>query len=158
MSPSITINPEHVEAIKALVAQAPFPAHMAMRLTAMDLDTCVVELAADKRHLQPYGILHGGVLATLLDTATFWSAYMRIPESAGLVNVDLKLNYLASVSGGLLTCEGRCVRPGRTISYAEAWVRDADGQLLAHGTSSLLAMPGKGLSLGVPKFLHPETP
>ena len=41
-------------------------------------------------HLQAYGIVHGGVLATLIDTATFWSVYLRIPEDAGLVNIDLK--------------------------------------------------------------------
>ena len=41
----------------------------------------------------------------------------------------------------------------RQISYAEASVYDAGGELIAHGTSTLMALPGKGLKLGVAKFL-----
>jgi len=70
-----------------------------------------------------------------------------------MVNVDLKLNYLKAVSQGRLRAEGRCLRAGRVISYAEASVFDAAGELVAHGTSTLMALPGKGLKLGLPKFL-----
>ena len=42
---------------------------------------------------------------------------------------------------------------GRQISYTEAAVRDDKGELVAHGTSTLMALPGKGLQLGVPKFI-----
>ena len=93
------------------------------------------------------------VIATLIDTATFWAAFAGLPEDAGLVNVDLKLNYLAPVSQGLLVAEGRCIRSGRTIAYAEASVRTADGELLAHGTSTLMTLPGKGIRLPVAKFI-----
>ena len=147
-------NPEHVERIKQMVGAAPFPSHMKMTLTELEVDACMVEIGLERCHLQPYGIVHGGVIATLLDTATFWAAYLRIPEDSGMVNVDLKLNYLAAVREGRLRCEGRCVRPGKTISYCEAWVRGPDDTLIAHGTSSLLALPGKGLGADAPKFLN----
>ncbi|HEY5780770.1 MAG TPA: PaaI family thioesterase, partial [Lysobacter sp.] len=75
------------------------------------------------------------------------------PEDAGLVNVDLKLNYLKAVTGGHLRAEGRCLRAGRQISYTEASVLDESGELVAHGTSTLMALPGKGLKLGIAKFL-----
>ena len=101
----------------------------------------------------PAGIVHGGVIATLIDTATFWAGFLRLPEDDGLVNVDLKLNYLKSVISGRLTARGVCMRPGRTISYAEAKVVDEKGDLVAHGTSSLMTLPGKGMATGVPKFL-----
>jgi len=65
---------------------------MSMKLISIAIDRASVELKTARCHLQPYGNVHGGVVATLIDTATFWSAFMRIPEDAGLVNIDLKLN------------------------------------------------------------------
>lgn len=147
------INPEYVAAVLELVNHSPFPSHIAFRLTAMDFDTARVELDVLPEHLQPFGIVHGGVLATLLDTATFWAGFMRLPQDHGLVNVDLKLNYLKALSSGRLVAEGRCLRAGRSLSYAEAAVRDERGELLAHGTSTLMALPGKGLDIAQSKFL-----
>jgi hypothetical protein len=45
------------------------------------------------------------------------------------------------------------IRSGKSISYAEARVLDGDGALLAHGTSTLMTLPGKGLKISAPKFL-----
>ncbi|OPX18798.1 MAG: hypothetical protein BZ151_12660 [Desulfobacca sp. 4484_104] len=84
---------------------SPFPHHMRMRLISVSRDQAKVELATEVCHLQPYGIVHGGVMATLIDTATFWAAFARLPEDAGLVNVDLKLNYLKPVKTGLLSAD-----------------------------------------------------
>ena len=103
--------------------------------------------------LQAFGIVHGGVLATLVDTATFWAVFLRLPDGCGLVNIDLKLNYLKPALNGKLTAEGRAIRSGRTISYAEANVLDEDGQLIVHGTSTLMSMPGKGLPVSTKKFI-----
>ncbi len=81
---------------------------------------------------------------------------MRIPEDTGLVNVDLKLNYLKSVSSGLLRAEGLAIRSGKSISYAEARVFNVDGELLAHGTSTLMSLPNNGLKTKSIKFLEPK--
>ena len=126
---------------------------MSMKLVSIEFDRATLELQTARCHLQPYGHVHGGVLATLIDTATFWSVFMRIPEDAGLVNVDLKLNYLKPVEKGLLRAEGFAIRSGKSISYAESKVRDIDGALVAHGTSTLMILPGKGLGGNIKKFL-----
>ncbi|MDD3762453.1 MAG: PaaI family thioesterase [Nevskiales bacterium] len=148
-----TINPEYVARLIDAVNTGDFPSHVDFKLRAVDYDSCRVELDIAQKHFQPLGIVHGGVMATMIDTATFWAGFMRLPEDAGLVNVDLKLNYLKAVVGGRLIAEGRCLRPGRQISYTEASVRNEHGELVAHGTSTLMALPGKGMKLGVPKFL-----
>ena len=147
-------NPAYIQALQESVRTAPYPALIGMRLAAIGFESCRIELDLAKHHLQPFGIIHGGVLATLIDTATFWAGFLRLPEEAGMVNVDLKLNYLEAVSKGHLRAEGRCMRSGRQISYAEASVYDDAGALVAHGTSTLMALPGKGLKLGVRKFLE----
>jgi uncharacterized protein (TIGR00369 family) len=139
-----------------MVNSCPFFVHMGYELTDFDYDRCQVALPVQRQHLQPFQIAHGGVFAALIDTATFWAAYMRIPQDAGMVNVDLKLNYLKAVSTGHLTATGKCLRPGRQVCYSEASIFDADGQLVAHGTSTLLVMPGKGLSVPHAKFIEAE--
>lgn len=147
------LNPHYLERLYHAVNTSPFPDHLGFRLASMWADGARVELDIQRRHLQPFGIVHGGVIATLIDTATFWAAFAVIPEDAGLVNVDLKLNYLEAATGGTLVAEGVLVRPGRSISYAEARVKDQRGVLVAHGTSSLMTLPGKGIALGAPKYL-----
>ncbi len=148
-------NPDYIQALRKVVNTSPYPSHMQMRLASIDLDKAMIEMDLGRCHLQPYGLVHGGVLATLIDTATFWAVYMRIPEDAALVNVDLKLNYLKAVAEGRLEAEGLAIRSGKSISYAEARVTDADGGLIAHGTSTLMILTGKrkGLTGDIPKFL-----
>ena len=149
----MTPNPAYIAAIQASVHAAPFPDLIGLRIAELEFDRCRIELELGHRHMQPFGIVHGGVLASLIDTATFWAAFLRLPEDVGLVNVDLKLNYLKAVAHGHLRAEGHCLRAGRQLSYTEASVFDAAGELVAHGTSTLMALPGKGLQLGIPKFL-----
>ena len=146
-------NPAYVKAVQDVVHGAPYPALIGMTIAALDFDRCRIELTLRNDHMQPFGIVHGGVIATLIDTATFWAAFMRLPQDAGLVNVDLKLNYLKTVVSGHLRAEGECLRAGRQISYTVASVYDDNGDLVAHGTSTMMALPGKGLKIGVPKFL-----
>jgi uncharacterized protein (TIGR00369 family) len=136
-----------------VVNTSPFPEHMSMRLVSIAPDRATMELAVARCHLQAFGILHGGVFATLIDTATFWAVFLRIPEDAGLVNVDLKLNYLEPVEGGVLRAEGSAIRSGRSVSYAESRVLGAGGNLVAHGTSTLMILPGKGLRMKHRKFI-----
>ncbi|MEM9387749.1 MAG: PaaI family thioesterase [Pseudomonadota bacterium] len=148
------INPAYVTAVKESVRHAAYPALMSMTIADIDQEGCVIALAGQEKHLQPFGIIHGGVIATLIDTATFWAVFLSLPSAQdGLVNVDLKLNYLSSVTGGELRATGRKVRMGRTIGYSEAHVHDDKGRLIAHGTSTLMVLPGKGLDLGVPREL-----
>jgi uncharacterized protein (TIGR00369 family) len=146
-------NPAYMKELIDVVNRSPYPVHMRMKLTSIGLDTATIELNLGVCHLQPYGIVHGGVLATLIDTATFWSVYMRIPEGDGLVNVDLKLNYLLPVDQGILRAEGKAIRSGKSIGYAESKVFNEKEELVAHGTSTLLTLPGKGLKMRHQKFI-----
>lgn len=153
----MTPNPAYIEALQHSVRTAPYPSLIGMALTSIEFNRCRIELDLAERHLQPFGIVHGGVIATLLDTATFWAGFLALPEDCGMVNVDLKLTYLKAVSHGRLRADGECLRAGRQLSYTEASVFDAEGALIARAASSLMALPGKGLKLGVPKFLESLT-
>ena len=146
-------NEAYIKKLIEKVNTSPFPRHLRMKLVSISFDQATVKLETGQCHLQPFGIVHGGVMATLIDTATFWAAFLRLPEDTGLVNTDLKLNYLKSIASGTMTAEGRCIRTGRSINYAEASVMDKEGNLIAHGTSTLMVLPGKGIRLDAKKFL-----
>jgi uncharacterized protein (TIGR00369 family) len=109
-------NPAYIEELKMIVKKSPYPKHMGMSLDNIGIDRANIVLNIADYHLQPFGIVHGGVISTLIDTATFWAAFLRLPEDTGLVNVDLKLNYLCSVSKGKLTAKGSCLHQGPITS------------------------------------------
>ena len=90
---------------------------------------------------QPAGILHGGVIATIVDTAVAQSILLT-PEfleaqqqGARMVSVDLRIKYVRPISEGFIECEARTPRVGRTISHATAVVTNADGKEVATGDS-----------------------
>jgi uncharacterized protein (TIGR00369 family) len=91
-------------------------------------------------HYNPLGTVHGGVLATLLDTAAGCSVHSSLPAGVGYTSLDLTTKFLrpVTVDSGVLRCEGSVISRGRTIALAEARLTDASGRLVAHATSSCL--------------------
>jgi uncharacterized protein (TIGR00369 family) len=111
----------------------------------------ILEIDLSEKHLQPFGMVHGGVFASIVDAAAFWALFYDIEDqNAGATTVDLKLNYLAPAASGKLIAKGRQIKLGKTLGYAEAEVTDADGKILAHGTSTLIILAGKGLDTDPP--------
>ena len=144
-------NPQYRERLFALIDGAPFVRHMGMRITDIAWGRAAFELTPADFRLQPFGVIHGGNVATLIDSATFWACYLAMDsDDDGLASVDLKLNYLAPARVEALRCEGTLIKAGKTLSYAQAEVRAADGRLLAHGTSTLMRLPGLGVKMGIP--------
>jgi uncharacterized protein (TIGR00369 family) len=144
-------NPQYRERLFAQINDAPFVRHIGMRITDLAWGRAMFEMTAAEFRLQPFGVVHGGNIATLIDTATFWACFLSIDsDEDGLTSVDLKLNYLAPARVEALRCTGKLIRTGKTISYAEAEVITADNRLIAHGTSTLMRLPGLGVKLGIP--------
>ena len=146
-----TFNPAYRERLFALIDGAPFVRHMGMRITDLAWGRAAFEMVPAEYRMQPFGVVHGGNIATLIDTATFWACYLSMgSDDDGLATVDLKLNYLAPARVEPLRCTGTLIKAGKTLSYAEAEVRGGDDRLLAHGTSTLMRLPGLGVKLGIP--------
>ena len=144
-------NPQYRERLFAQINDAPFVRHMGMRITDLGWGRATVELTASEFRLQPFGVIHGGNIATLIDTATFWACFLSMDsDEDGLTSVDLKLNYLAPARVETLRCTGTLIKAGKTIFYAEAEVLTADNRLIAHGTSTLMRLPGLGVKFGIP--------
>ncbi len=129
-----------------------------MKLMDVGVGYASLEIDLAKKHLQPFGMVHGGVFASIIDAAAFWSVYFGVEDpAAGLTTVDLKLNYLAPAASGKLLARGRQIRVGRTLGYAEAQVIDPSDTVLAHGTSTVIILPGKAIDANPPlppKFIE----
>jgi uncharacterized protein (TIGR00369 family) len=59
----------------------------------------------------------------------------------GLTTVEIKVNYLAPVQKGKLVVKGRCIKIGRTLALGEAYISSAEGNLIAHGTATMMIVP-----------------
>lgn len=95
--------------------------------------TCTVTLELEDKHLNRHGILHGGMVATLLDVVCGNTAshYFDPIDHAPLVTVSLNLNYVAAARAGTVTATARPAGGGKSIAYINGELRDAEGQMLA---------------------------
>ena len=91
-------------------------------------------------HYNPLGTVHGGVLATLLDTATGCAVHSTLPRGFGYTSIDLSTKFLkpVTVASGMLRCVGTVISKGRRTALAEARLTDAAGRLVATAQSSCL--------------------
>jgi uncharacterized protein (TIGR00369 family) len=141
-----TLNPEYIKRIKKIVSGSPYFELLSMKLVDAGAGYSLLEIDLTKKHLQPFGMVHGGVFSSIIDAAAFWAIYPGIEDpAAGMTTVDLKLNYLAPAKAGKLIARGRQIKLGRTLGYAEARIVDQDEKVLAHGTSTVIILPGKAL-------------
>jgi acyl-CoA thioesterase len=87
--------------------------------------------------------VHGGVLATLMDTAMGSAVYTRLGDGWYYTTLELKANFIRSVQigGKRLTCAGQTIHVGRRTATAEARITDPRGALIAHATSTCMIFP-----------------
>ncbi len=88
----------------------------------------------------PIGTLHGGWYTTLLDTALGSAVQSHLPAGRGQTTLELKVNFVRAVKldGRPVRCECRSRHVGRRTGTAEGDIVDADGKLLAHGSTTCL--------------------
>jgi uncharacterized protein (TIGR00369 family) len=91
-------------------------------------------------HYNPLGSMHGGVIATLLDSAAACTVHSTLPAGIGYTSLDLNVKFLrpVTIATGRLTCTGAVLQSGRRTALAESRLTDAKGRLLAHATSTCL--------------------
>ena len=58
-----------------------------------------------------------------------------------LISMEIKVNYLAPVQKGKVVAKGRCIKMGRTLALGEAYINSAEGNLIAHGTATMMIIP-----------------
>ena len=92
----------------------------------------------------PIGSVHGGVMATLLDSAMGCAVHSTLDQGVAYTTVDLQVTFVRPITSdtGAVQVEGRVIHAGSRIATAEGRITDADGRLYAHGTTTCLVMRG----------------
>jgi uncharacterized protein (TIGR00369 family) len=140
------LNPDYLSAVLNLVNNSPYFRLLSMKILELSPGRALMETVVEEKHIQAFGFVHGGALASIIDTAAFWSAFCDLDENTGITTVDLKLNYLAPVKQGKLIAYGKRLKMGKTLGLGEAEILSEDGKLIAQGTSTLIVLPGFGFA------------
>ena len=134
------LNPRYLQAVYDQLNTCPYFSLLSMEIKTLVWGECRIEVAVQEKHLQPFGMVHGGVFSSLIDAAAYWAVYSKIEEGIGMTTVEMKLNYLAPASEGVMIAKGRKIRVGKTLCLGEAMIENETGMLLAHGTATLMIL------------------
>jgi uncharacterized protein (TIGR00369 family) len=136
--------------LRACVA-GELPAPPILKLTGGTLEEvgpghAVVSLEPGEEHYNPIGSVHGGVLATFLDSAAGCAVHTTLDAGTGYTSLDLSIKFLrpVMVETGKIRAVGSVLNRGRRTALAEARLYDSADRLLAHATSSCLIFSATG--------------
>lgn len=135
---------EHLRAIAAgELPGAPIAALFGTRLVVVEPGRVVFSCTPDESAYNPIGVVHGGLVCTLLDSVIGCAVQTTLPTGVGYTSTSLTINYLRAVTveSGELLAEGTVTKPGRRVAFADGVVRDASGRLVATATGSCLVFP-----------------
>lgn len=118
---------------RARVAKTPLFDLIGLELDDTSLDFARVSIEAKPDLANPDGITHGGMHATLVDTAVAQAIITTLKPGFGIVTVEMDVKYFKPIAKGRLIAEGRIVRKGRRIVHGEVDLRDDAGNLLGKG-------------------------
>ena len=93
----------------------------------------------DESAYNPIGMIHGGLLCTLLDFAAGAAVHTQLPAAVGFSSIEIKVSYLKALraDSGDIDVHGRALQVGRRVAFAEAHARNPAGELVGHATSSI---------------------
>jgi uncharacterized protein (TIGR00369 family) len=127
------ITPEVEQKIRDRFETNHFPRLLGIEIDSMENGTARLGVEVTEKLLQLAGIMHGGAIATLIDTAVAMAIVSASEPNSKFTTVELKVNYLRPLKEGRVVAEARLIQNGRRIIVAECDVFDAQGKLAAKG-------------------------
>jgi uncharacterized protein (TIGR00369 family) len=128
------------------VPPAPIQSTLRFDLIAAEDGLARFRATPDESLYNPMASVHGGVAATLLDSAMGAAVLSTLDEKSGYTTADLSVHLTRAITArsGAIVAEGRVLHRGSRVVTAEGRLTDAEGRLLAHGTASCLVLPRGG--------------
>lgn len=113
---------------------------MNFQLSEIEEGRAVFTVEPAEYHYNPNGVAHGGLAATLLDSALGCAVYSHLPAGVGYTTLEIKVNYLRPIlhTTGQMRAEARTLHVGRSTAMAEATLTGADDKLYAHATTTCI--------------------
>lgn len=130
--------------IRGELPPPPIAVLLNFRLTEVAEGRAVFVCDPAEYHYNPIGLVHGGLAATLLDSAMGCAVHSVLPAGVAYTTLEIKVNYLRPLlpARGRVTCEGTLIHRGNRTATADGRLTDADGRLYAHATTTCLLMEG----------------
>jgi len=118
----------------------PLGALMNFSLDEIDEGIAVFGVEPSEFHYNPIGVVHGGVAATLLDSAMGCAVHSTLPAGATYTTLEVSVNFVRAmtVETGPVRCEGKVIHVGGRTATAEGRIIDGQGKLYAHGTTTCI--------------------
>ncbi len=117
-------------------AQFPLRRFLGMDIEDVEPGHAIARLEVSEDLLNPNGVVHGGVLFTMVDTAMGKATMTSVEEGQWCASIEIQMRFLRPVSGGRLEADTRVIRRGRKVVHLESRVRDTDGALVATGAGT----------------------
>jgi uncharacterized protein (TIGR00369 family) len=127
------------------VATPPIGVLMNFGLKEVHDGRIIFTMQPEEYHFNPIGTVHGGVTATILDSAMACAVHTKLPAGGSYTTMEIKVNYIRPMTAdtGQLECVGEVIHMGRRMATAEGKLTGADGKLYAHGTTTcMIFWPG----------------
>jgi uncharacterized protein (TIGR00369 family) len=150
VTPDILKSYDGLGFLKAIIdgtlPQPPISELMGFRLTEAENGRAVFEGVPEFRHYNPIGTVHGGLAATLLDSALGCAIFTTLEKGDAWTTLEIKINYVRAMTKdtGPVRAEGRIIHRGRTVATSEGDLKDRAGKLYAHATTTCMIFPAKG--------------
>ncbi|WP_026464747.1 PaaI family thioesterase [Adhaeribacter aquaticus] len=136
-----TYNPDFKNTILQKLERQSFINFIGFQITNIAEGLIEGELDLEERHLQSRGIVHGGVIATIADTAIGFAATTLVPKDCAVVTAELKVSYLNPGIGTKLLAKGWVLKQGKNLNFCEAEVfcinKDNVAVLIAKASASM---------------------
>jgi uncharacterized protein (TIGR00369 family) len=132
---------EYLQAmIDGEIPAPPIASHINLEVVSVKTGEAVMAATPDESHYNPIGSVHGGFVATLLDSVCGCAVQTTLPAGTAYTSLDLSVNFLRGLTSetGRVIATGRVTKPGSRAAFVEADIRDAAGRLLATATSTCL--------------------
>ena len=132
-----------LEVLRKMMAEGrgpPIAATLQFELAQVDPGRAVFRATPGPHAYNPIGVVHGGLVCTLADTAVGCAVQTTLGSGVTFTSIDLNVSYLRPVTldSGVLRAVGTVTKPGKRVAYAAAEIRDASDKVVATATSSLL--------------------
>ncbi len=125
------------EEFRRQINKTPFYKTISMEMMTIDQKRSTVRIRLGRKHLNPSGGIHGGLISSLLDTACGLSVQPHLQPGESTLTISLQVEYVAPAAGDFIYAQGEMVHRGRRLARAEAVVMDEKKNLLAKGYASL---------------------
>lgn len=114
----------------------PFGRFLNMSVELGEPGNAVGYVEATEEHLNPYGIVHGGAVSALVDTAMGAAVAPMLRDGERCATIEMQIRFLRSAGVGTLRAEASVLKPGSTVFHAECNVTDGEGRAVATATAT----------------------